>query len=683
MRGGTDMADSGHIGRTTLLFVILFVNTVAHSQWVQTNGPTGSNIISFATLSSRVFAGTEKGAVFQSTNTGVSWSRAATSLSSLGVRSLTTLDAMLFAATGGAGIFRTVNYGGAWAPFNGGLTDLEVNALTSNETTLFAGTVMQGVFRWMGSGNWMLVFPAANVRSLVAFQQEVMAGVYGAGVFRSTDNGTSWSAANTGLTSASVQALAFDGTFALAATANGIFRSSNRGTTWSATDLTQSVVSVAIAGGTMVAGTTAGRIYRSTDAGITWNQAFDAGRQINALIAHNSFLFAGIAENGAFRSTDGGVAWFATNAGITNTNITRIAARGNIVVCIADFQDVFRSSDTGDTWNRVMTSPYLTYRVALHTSNSAFFVGTSFDLTGGVLRSPDGLSWASVFSGGGITGIGGSGQDVLMGATWLGGSNVYRSTNNGDTWNIVAPNLAAGAFAIFNGILFAGNYRSTDNGTTWVPHSLQSTIWVYAVHDSALFAGTASGAFRSTDAGATWMSVGFPDNLVAGFVSLGNTLFAAAAGSIHRTTNNGASWTPVNEGLAEPVTRVAASATHLYVGTSTNGVWRRPLSQVIVSVRETSTQPFPGVLSLEQNYPNPFNTSTTIAFTIPVGMGHVPSLLKIYDMLGREVATLIDEILEAGGHTRTFHGEELGSGVYYYQLKVGGTVQTKKLILLK
>jgi Secretion system C-terminal sorting domain len=88
---------------------------------------------------------------------------------------------------------------------------------------------------------------------------------------------------------------------------------------------------------------------------------------------------------------------------------------------------------------------------------------------------------------------------------------------------------------------------------------------------------------------------------------------------------------------------------------------------------------------LEQNFPNPFNPSTKIKFSIPfVEMGYAPSVqLIVYDVLGNEISTLVNEEKSAGSYEVDFNASELTSGIYFYQLKAGNFVQTKKMILLK
>ncbi len=113
---------------------------------------------------------------------------------------------------------------------------------------------------------------------------------------------------------------------------------------------------------------------------------------------------------------------------------------------------------------------------------------------------------------------------------------------------------------------------------------------------------------------------------------------------------------------------------------------------VTTEVIENESSSLPKEFKLYQNYPNPFNPTTKIKYSIPfVETGHVPSLqLRVYDILGREVATLVNKEQQPGNYEVEFNANvgannysPLPSGVYFYQLKVGSFVQTKKMMLLK
>ena len=105
-------------------------------------------------------------------------------------------------------------------------------------------------------------------------------------------------------------------------------------------------------------------------------------------------------------------------------------------------------------------------------------------------------------------------------------------------------------------------------------------------------------------------------------------------------------------------------------------------SRKITDVKEET---LPGEFALQQNYPNPCNPSTTIQYSIPgnvVETLHATSL-RVFDILGNEVATLVNENKPTGNYEVKFDASNLSSGIYFYKLQSGSFVQTKKFILIK
>jgi len=88
----------------------------------------------------------------------------------------------------------------------------------------------------------------------------------------------------------------------------------------------------------------------------------------------------------------------------------------------------------------------------------------------------------------------------------------------------------------------------------------------------------------------------------------------------------------------------------------------------------------PDEYNLAQNYPNPFNPTTTITFTLPK---QDLVVLKVYNILGQEVATLINEVRNAGRYSKIFDASQLPSGVYIYKLTAGSFTESRKMILLR
>jgi len=159
-------------------------------------------------------------------------------------------------------------------------------------------------------------------------------------------------------------------------------------------------------------------------------------------------------------------------------------------------------------------------------------------------------------------------------------------------------------------------------------------------------------------------------------------------GGVYETTDDGVTWNQINDGFPPepPVSALAIkvineTSAELYAGLfndTTNGAGIFKLA-VTVDVEEISDK-IPNDYKLEQNYPNPFNPITTLSFII----GHSSLvILKVFDVLGNEVATIVNEELPAGKHSRQWEAEGLSSGFYFYRLSTENFTQTKKLLLMK
>ena len=190
------------------------------------------------------------------------------------------------------------------------------------------------------------------------------------------------------------------------------------------------------------------------------------------------------------------------------------------------------------------------------------------------------------------------------------------------------------------------------------------------------------GIYLSTNSGSTLIAVdsGLTNTSVSCLAISGSSLFAGTfGGGVFLSTNSGTSWTSVNSGWTSTnVSCLNISGKDLIAGTN-QGVWRRPLSEMLTSVQSSSTV-LPTHFNLAQNYPNPFNPSTTIRYSLP---RRSQVLLSVYNTLGQLVATPVQAQQEAGSYEVKFDGSGLASGVYFYRLQTGRFVDTKKLLLLK
>jgi hypothetical protein len=414
----------------------------------------------------------------------------------------------------------------------------------------------------------------------------------------------------------------------------------------------------------------------------------------------NTSLFVGMGNNGdragVYRSTDLGGNWVEKNTGYINTQVTEfykpdanIIYAGNADGCL------YRTTNNGGTWSFIKNLG--TVVTALYSGPSSMFIGMGSS-TGNVHRSTDnGNTW--FFSGTGLPTSGNITGVVEIGGFQIASSSsggIYRSTNNGGNWtasNSGLTNTTVNAMITFGSFTYAGTnggfFISSNSGGNWsVSNSgLTSTSvqCIFSPATSIIYVGTSNGGvFTSTNNGANWSPVnnGLTSLAVRAVTGNGSIVYAGTAGGVFVSTNSGANWTAANTGLNNTsiLSLNLDTRDYLFAGTAGNGAWRRPYSELtdVGPVLETR----PTAFSLEQNYPNPFNPRTTIQYAIPAGTHGITSL-HVYDVLGREIATLVNEVKAPGSYEVTWNASGVASGVYFYRLSANGSAETKRMILMK
>ena len=154
----------------------------------------------------------------------------------------------------------------------------------------------------------------------------------------------------------------------------------------------------------------------------------------------------------------------------------------------------------------------------------------------------------------------------------------------------------------------------------------------------------------------------------------------AATNQVFRTTNGGATWMPQNTVTTNALRDVHFSSENTGWAVGDGGTILTTENGGVTFVANTTKTTLPQKFTLEQNYPNPFNPSTSINFSIPKA-GFVS--LKVYDILGKEVTTLLRGYKDAGSYTVNFNAANFSSGVYLYKLEANGFALSRKMILTK
>lgn len=513
----------------------IFRSTDDGQTWTQLAGsPTNVSIQTLAVDSGGIlFAGTDIAGVFRSTDNGNSWESVNNGLPLVPILSLATNSlGQIFAGTEGGGVFLSVDGGDTWINallarqqvyallaelsgdilagtdsgvyrYNGvvwtgpALAGYSVRSLVSSDSTVFAGTDFAGIWRSTNSGtSWLPVnlnVSDASIRSLGLYQQYVYAGTDGRGVFVSNNGGTGWSRASNGLRNGFINAVGRDTAGAILATMNGegIFRTSDGGETWvtmnnGLTSLDVSSV-VTAPGGRMYAGTrSGGGVFFTDDNGQSWNEVSNGlpsevdilSLTVNAL----SDVIAGTSLAGIFRLPNGGSTWVQVDNVVSNANVNAFVVQGDTVFAAVDSGGVYRSTDHGSSWAFVNTG-LTNFSVNAVTVSSV--TGTVFAATsgGGLHRSTDGgESWTAV------DGAYANSLSCIVNTDGVvyassGGGLVRRSTNDGLSWATVSSGLKGqnissfvldGDGYLYSGTMGGGVYRSVNVTTRPSPPTLLS-----------------------------------------------------------------------------------------------------------------------------------------------------------------------------------------------------------------
>jgi photosystem II stability/assembly factor-like uncharacterized protein len=701
--------------KTKLTLLFIFSYFVAFSQWQPTNGLFAGAIQSVVVSSGEIIVGTKY--IYKSSDNGKTWF-----MSNNGITGTVTAIHGLVKSSGNlvavsdAGAFYSTDNGNNWTQSSGTASLSIWCVVTGGSDTLFMSTDANGVYKSINKG---VTWNAANtnintaqpIYALAVKGHDIYAGSDGYGIYKSTDHGSSWNTVNTGLPGSyyGIGAMAVHGNHIYAGTYGaGMYYSSDNGAHWLALNngisASDDILGMGVNGNSVYASTLTGTLYKTTDS-TNWSsvaiptyitaryQAFYSGSGVFYVGAWGA---QGTEKSyGLFRTKDDGATW--QQIGITDYPVSAIEVSGsNIIAGTADASgnsfrvSLFQTTEADTTW--------------------------SYNFGG--------------FNGKDISALKASGAVMYLFDNEVPGSNlVYRSTNNGNNWTSTGYNVLYNDFVNFvvaGSLVYAGDnsayytsshvFVSSDNGQnfTAVNSGFGSAHSVYAlvlkgtllfvgtdngvymdtvghnnwaavstgltnmyvkslcVSGSDIYAGTQGGGiFKSSNNGGHWndVSTGIPlfANITC-FAVTGNNIFAGTDNGVYNTSNGGTLWERVNSGLIDTsITALAISPNYLWAGTTSKGVWRRQLSQVLTSTGKTLEEP-----SFKIS-PNPATTSITIEIR---NCNNTDNHIFIYNSVGDLVLqkNTTDAVIN-------INVSSLSKGIYFVKIYNSDKIQTEKIIV--
>lgn len=718
-----------------LFFLLLFLPAGLSAQisWQKTNAPGRSaNFFSYLKLKDgTILAGDGYKTLYRSTDHGNTWSFRESENPSLAfVQMAEAKNGYIFATrsflTSNEPLFRSIDKGITWTCVSGfNVSSFAIDSsgyIYCGLSSAYNGTC--GIMRSTDYGNsWQHIdsgLTSNTVRCILVLKDGTILAA-GLGIAISFDKGISWIDMNNGIIPGSdgkiqVSGMAERNGRVYASTRNGLYMCAESEHLWKQTKFSSFFIldsrDMTVDDSSYVYCATLDSLCRSTDHGLSWQKIHAFKDFISYLTFSDNKLIVGISEQGLLASSDHGRTWSPyLQYNKIPAYILSFAELGGVLFAGTSDHGLYSSTDYGQTWEHKGMDYKDVPFISVHDSTIYICAGDTYGL-----------------------GIG----------PYAGGGTVYKSTDKGLSWVNTSGNLQLRFVSAYNGKLYALNnldegiykyedslwkvspatiksygsggyylkqasiavdsndilfynklylyyygpapfsieafYKSLDGGQT-IQYVDAPAGEIVCNENNHLFVTTSKGLIRSTDQFASFSKL--TSFSVHGLKSYPGLMLAAGSqGSLFLADAEWNYWNQIPSPVSEYNSILKSSDNHFWVWT-TNAEYESSLYRTVLPVSVSKDDELSynaNKFSLSQNYPNPFNPSTGIKYFIPRS-GLVE--IKVYDILGDEVTTLINGLESAGEHTVSFSGEHLSSGVYFCRIRFEGSVKTIKMVLLK
>jgi len=559
---------------------------------------------------------------------------------------------------------------------------------------------------------------------------------------RSTDGGLTWTTISTGVLVALHKMLFVSPSIGFCAGSSGtIIKTTDNGITWAALNpgapTTTSFQDIDMVGSNIFFTGNSDFIYSTSNQGASFSLfGFLAVQPVSSTYYSTDFLpngdFVTVGNwglvNSKFGSTSQPVCHTSLIKAGTNFNVWTESATGKVIVVgapsIAGGNDqIMLSTNGGANWTSGTVNSSGIYRGLDMASPMIGYLSGS---NGEVHKTTDGgFNWVQCSN----IGILPTDYFYALDATDVNtvftvnntgtvGGTVHKSTDGGVTWNIykISQSLSPADHALYGISMVDGTtgwvinstprpYKTTDGGVTWSPQSLPDNfngllLGIHAVSASVAWCvGSQGRVYKTSDGGSTWNLIPVPVTNQTGFTSVvafddTYAIIGGTFGLTLHTADGGTTWTQEYTGGAasaassgiydlavQPGSIPGVNPLTVFAVGSHSFVFKR--QNLFTPVGLPNELVHPQSFTLDQNFPNPFNPSTTINYS--VSKGDIVSI-KVFNLLGSEVATLVDRFHEAGDYAVSFSSSDvrgLSSGVYFYILTTNGNSISRKMTLLK
>jgi photosystem II stability/assembly factor-like uncharacterized protein len=717
-------ASGGLWGFIIILFIAIPVNLSENIPNTQVIGsfdskPTDANLIIVGTGEPYQRGGS---GMWRTTNGGTTW----TNITGPGAAAFykvrwDPINASTVHATNANGYYKSTDDGQTWTKYlNGDCSDLAINQ--SNSNIVYVPVWGDGLYKSTNAGlNFSKVttsgIPTSNVgRTAVSICKGNTNIVYVGmgrndnnntlGAYKSTNDGASWTTVTPNASYLGGQAW-YDNFISVCPTNSnivlaggvGLWRSTNGGTSWTQVSdpnvhADQHCATWSADGNSVHVGNDGGDSFSNGDQGATWitsGNILPITQYVNIDVGTNntSMIFGGSQDNGMSGTTNGGSIWNHTLGGDGGGVAIDPLNGNNVYITLGVYGGSWafqrlKSTDMGQTWPTAINSGIdpsgqWYHKIRIDRTSPVYLYNNS-------------------------------------------GNFVYRSTNNGTAWtklnatafptsdltDVVCNYNSSAVYAILYNDPVNANKLQVYTSGSWTDRSAglpnQNVKKIGLIPTStnpftayAVMNGTGTPGqkiYKTTNAGANWTNItgdmaDIPLSDILPHPTDPNKLYLSSEMGCYRTTNGGTNWHRWNNGM-HPATIVselkfidsltARGKFYVVAGTYGRSMYMREIAgDDPVGIGNVNAS-IPARFELKQNYPNPFNPETNIEFALPK---NDKVEVKIFDLSGKEVATLYNGDATAGTHIIKFDGSKISSGVYFYKVKTSSITETRKMMLVK
>lgn len=414
-----------------------------------------------------------------------------------------------------------------------------------------------------------------------------------------------------------------------------------------------------------------GTLHSTSNSGDNWGPLNEGitGNTLSSVVFLNSNTGMVAGQSYILKTTNGGNLWEQKfiDPAIYWNKLQMIDENTGFAFC--SYKNLYKTTNAGENWSFVAPITVPTWMWS-YTINSVQFVDPNIGYACGYTSEPNPPS-------------------IQIRAA------IYKTQNGGENWVLVYHAYSSGILHYLSfvdqntGIIVGSNkiIKTENGGLNWSTNNSSVSInRVQYLNDSNIWIVSNESIMKSVDGGVNWQTRFTQSGELFTFVRFideHSGWVTSKRGSLYATSNGGENWffqnTPNQYGLNDVF--FVSPNTGWVIGD--RGIILKTISGVIPNALNPISEGIPILFSLHQNYPNPFNPVTKIKFDIPTVDRDRSVKIIIYDLLGREVVTLVNEQLMPGSYEVDWDGSGFASGVYFYSLVSQDFVETKRMVLLK